>query len=259
MSRRAWVIHIGFSLGLWLLAQQLLGACVALTALVAILVHEVGHWTVWRLAGEKTVIFASPYLGACIPVGDCDMDIFTPLGKGLLLLGGCLLSLVFAVGVHLAAFLLGEAAECKFLFLLGFFPLLLNLLNLLVVLPITDGGRWLLLVTCGAGKHRSRLIGGLGLIQGVVAFGVLDRVGCLIFGLLSLFMLPAIARQTEADAPEIDTSTRIILLAAWAGIVCGSILLLLADPIIRLCAQDLASGVAARCQGIIGSAARFAP
>lgn len=89
MSRRAWAIYIGLSLGLWLLAQRSLCPVVALALLVSILVHELGHWAAWRLAGERAVIFASPYLGACIPVGDCGMDIFTPLGKGMLLLAGC--------------------------------------------------------------------------------------------------------------------------------------------------------------------------
>ena len=83
------LLYVLLTVGLFWLAVLCLGPVVALALLVSILVHELGHWAAWRLAGERAVIFASPYLGACIPVGDCDMDIFTPLGKGMLLLAGC--------------------------------------------------------------------------------------------------------------------------------------------------------------------------
>jgi hypothetical protein len=100
------------------------------------------------------------------------------------------------------------------------------------------------------------VIGGLGLLQGVAALGFVDRFGCAAVGCLSLFSLPAITRQSRADTSEINISTRVFLVTAWAVIVAGSLVLLLLDPFVRMCAGELLRATLTRCAEMLRIAAR---
>ena len=78
-------------------------ACFGMADLVplvtAVLVHELGHYTVIRgLCREPAVLFVSPFFGFVY----CDdyTRILTPRGQAVFLLAGCLASLAAALAIQ---------------------------------------------------------------------------------------------------------------------------------------------------------------
>lgn len=241
----------GLSGVLWFIAGWYLGWQVAGALCIALLVHESGHLLAWRVYGVRSHVVVMPYFAFCLPVQLEEAQSLPPFQKGVVCLAGCGASLVFATGVGLVTLHLGNVGERQFIFLLWFIPLMMNGLNLAILMPVLDGGKCLALVTSGHGKLHNSVLAGMGLIQGVAVFGLVDVTGCLICGILSLLAFPFLLQQTTTDAVEIRVVERLLLFAAWAAILACSALLLLSDSIVRLCAVDLAWDVAVRIRSFL--------
>lgn len=137
----------------------LAGACLYGTAAVvcsaAILIHEAGHALFLRLCGVSSWMLVTPWLG--LTVGDIREDAedlpLTARGHGWFLLSGCLLSLgvvlILSCVVPLSSVPFSTAGE--FVFYIIAMCLFLNVVNLFGVLPLTDGGRLLLMLCARRG------------------------------------------------------------------------------------------------------------
>ena len=115
----------------------------------AIFLHEIGHWSYLRVNGISARIIVTPLIGLTIGETDQEGDIpLSPHQHGMLLLSGALWSIA---PVYLLL-LTGLDRYEPIIYLCVILPII-NLLNLLIWLPITDGGRLILLLV---GNRRGR-------------------------------------------------------------------------------------------------------
>ncbi|MFW6151727.1 MAG: hypothetical protein ACOC6C_02005 [Verrucomicrobiota bacterium] len=225
------ILGIGSFFGLW---SFLADWEIALLFFLALLIHELGHKTVFYLAGLKSHLVFTPVAFLCVAeeVGPYN-QIFSDLGAGALYLSGCFVSLCYAVVCRLlAVFCNGWFLSESQWFVLWWAPLVLNLLNLLILLPITDSGQTLLLIS----NHRRinpYYVASFGVVQGAVCLGFMSKISLALLVTLALLKLPFAVEIERTRKDEVDFRSRVLILAAWLFLVSASGALIMTDEFMR--------------------------
>ena len=230
--------HDGWKPVVWIAASLLisgigvdqLGWQPAAAMYITICIHEFGHWSIWKAADVPAWFFASPFLGFCMPrlrEGDAPL---TTMGYGILYLAGCFTCLLTSAAVLLLRAVSATAADCEFLEIFATLPLLLNLLNLGILLPITDGGRCFMLLASRGTPWRRGLVGCAGLMQGAAVCVATRLVTGILWVGLSVVLLVTSIREPHPMFIADDHFRPWQLLILWAGLLIASAGLLMIDP-----------------------------
>ena len=229
MTARGLSIYITASGGLfvaaWFVFERDLSFVVALG--LAVLIHELGHWLWLRAAGERGLLFVSPFLGFVMPD---EVPPFNTLGQGIFLLAGCAMALLAVLAIRASVAFTGAAGA--FLDMLCFLMLIMNILNLLLPLPITDGGKIMIILLASQRPLARGALAVAGLCLGSVGLWVLSPCWAILLVPLSAWILPVCMKQSEEAARRETRGVRGTLLAAWLSILASSAGLLFSDPIV---------------------------
>ncbi len=241
--------------GIWAMGWV---TCLALLGAVA--VHELGHYALFRVAGVPARIFISPFIGFTWPLSTWENDVqrltiplwfeddmdplpFTGFGYGLMLLAGAGLSLLVAVAMHLAGIVQHDWPEPlgALLFIFWLAMLAMNCINLLVLLPLSDGGKLLLAIT---GSTRRRWVWAMalaGLLSGAALFWRLAPVNCLLVVGVSIWLIADLVESACEERSQLSYIERLVLAGLWGGIVGISIALLAGNELARVIIADMLS------------------
>ena len=182
------------------------GFSLAFGLMGAIALHELGHWCCFRYLGLPARILVTPLFGLVIGKLDADGRLpMTPYQHGWLLLSGALWSILPVFGL----LALGLERYDSILYLC-FILTLINLLNLLIWLPITDGGRIVLLLV---GNWRGRHVAAWGALLGGGALLPLVADWWWTIGLmaLSIWLLPMLAEFYGKEDQQLCRAGRVKL------------------------------------------------
>ena len=258
MRLTATALYIAACAGLTGTAAWTMGWVTCVAMLCAVAVHELGHYAFLRLAGIPARVFVSPFIGFTWPVSTRPSDVerlgiplwcedddsalpFTTFGHGLLLLSGTGLSLVVAGTMWLSGLIHSEWPEPlgELVFIFWFVMLVMNCLNLVVLLPLTDGGKLVLSITASSRRAWVWLVAVAGLASGAILFWRLAPLHCCLITGVSIWLLSTIVDSACEEGNQLSWVERIVLTAIWSGIVAASAALLATDDLARMIVADI--------------------
>lgn len=195
----------------------------------AILIHELGHWLWFRLCKESAYVVITPFAGFTMPDEPDILDYHAHFWLGLMFLSGCTFSLLVAWSVIAVTGLLGISIYGSFVEYTLLFMLAMNLLNLLMIVPVTDGGRIFMILF-----SRSHILTLLSTFTGmaccVLVKDLIGLTACIIIIAVSLLLYPLIRSEFKNHRCPVNASESVYLLLLWVAIILLSVTGLTALP-----------------------------